>query len=160
GRMGAMVYGDPVREHLQFNENSLFTGHPHDYSNPEGGKALPEIQKLMFADKKREAAELITKSLLSIPVRQMSYQPFGDLYLDIPDKAEVSNYDRRLDMDAGLASVEYDAGGVHYRREYVASHPGESILVHLAADKPGSINAVVSLGCLQTRNGAEYTIAP
>ncbi len=33
GRIGAMIYGGTAEEHIQFNEETLWTGRPHDYSN-------------------------------------------------------------------------------------------------------------------------------
>ena len=33
GRLGAMVYGGKSTDHIQFNEETLWTGGPHDYSN-------------------------------------------------------------------------------------------------------------------------------
>jgi alpha-L-fucosidase 2 len=31
GRIGAMIYGGIAEEHIQFNEETLWTGRPHDY---------------------------------------------------------------------------------------------------------------------------------
>jgi alpha-L-fucosidase 2 len=45
----------------------------------------------------------------------------------------------------GIASVEYRAAGVKYRREMFASYPDHLIVVHLTADKPGSLNFRVRL---------------
>lgn len=33
GRIGAMVYGGTENEIIQFNEETLWTGQPHDYAN-------------------------------------------------------------------------------------------------------------------------------
>ena len=34
GRLGAMVFGGTADERVQFNEDTLWTGKPHDYSHP------------------------------------------------------------------------------------------------------------------------------
>ena len=34
GRLGAMVFGGVPRERIQFNEETLWTGGPHDYAHP------------------------------------------------------------------------------------------------------------------------------
>ena len=31
GRLGAMIFGGPSQERLQFNEDTLWTGEPHEY---------------------------------------------------------------------------------------------------------------------------------
>ena len=33
GRIGAMIYGGVAREQIQFNEETLWTGEPHEYHN-------------------------------------------------------------------------------------------------------------------------------
>ncbi len=33
GAMGAMVFGGVEHERIQFNEDTLWTGQPHDYAN-------------------------------------------------------------------------------------------------------------------------------
>jgi len=38
GRLGAMVFGGGADEHLQFNEDTLWTGTPHEYPTPRCGQ--------------------------------------------------------------------------------------------------------------------------
>lgn len=40
GRLGAMIYGNPGEDHIQFNEETLWTGRPHDYSNEGASQYL------------------------------------------------------------------------------------------------------------------------
>jgi alpha-L-fucosidase 2 len=37
GHMGAMVFGDPKQERIQFNEDTVWAGEPMDYVNSEAG---------------------------------------------------------------------------------------------------------------------------
>ena len=55
GRLGAMVFGDPSREILQLNENTIWAGGPNRNDNPDARAALPEIRKLIFEGKYKEA---------------------------------------------------------------------------------------------------------
>jgi acetyl esterase/lipase len=48
GRLGAMVYGGLECERLQLNEDSLWTGKPHEYQNEGAVKVLPELRALLF----------------------------------------------------------------------------------------------------------------
>jgi len=73
------------------------------------------------------------------PRYQADYQPFGDVWLSVTNNGNVTDYRRGLDITKALSYVTYTAGGVHYSREYFASAPHEAIVMHLAADKPGSI---------------------
>jgi len=44
GYMGAMVYGTVEKEHIQFNEETLWTGKPHDYAHKGASKYLEKIR--------------------------------------------------------------------------------------------------------------------
>lgn len=57
GRLGAMVFGGVVDERIQFNEDTLWTGHPHDYANTNALAWLPKIRALLAAGKKRKPAD-------------------------------------------------------------------------------------------------------
>ena len=35
GRLGAMVFGGVAAERIQLNEDTLWSGHPRDWNNPE-----------------------------------------------------------------------------------------------------------------------------
>ncbi|MDX1640428.1 MAG: glycoside hydrolase N-terminal domain-containing protein, partial [Balneolaceae bacterium] len=47
GRLGAMVFGNPTREELQLNEETVWAGEPGNNINPETGEAIPEIRRLL-----------------------------------------------------------------------------------------------------------------
>ena len=47
GRMGAMVFGGVDQERLQFNEDTLWTGQPHEYHHEGAAKFLPVIRQLL-----------------------------------------------------------------------------------------------------------------
>ena len=40
GRMGAMVFGDPRKERIQFNENTLYSGEPE---TPKNINIVPDL---------------------------------------------------------------------------------------------------------------------
>ena len=48
GRMGAMVYGTVLEEHIQVNEDSIWYGGPVDRNNPDTLKYLPKIRELLL----------------------------------------------------------------------------------------------------------------
>ena len=45
GRLGAMIFGNPQKERIQLNEESLWAGSPLNNNNPEALKNLPEIRR-------------------------------------------------------------------------------------------------------------------
>lgn len=66
------------------------------------------------------------------------YQLLGDLRVTLPGQVFPAQYQRDLDIGNSLAHVSYQSGGVHYQREYLASHPDEVLVERLTADKPGA----------------------
>ncbi len=49
GRLGAMVFGGIEQEHLQLNEDTLWSGGPHRYDNPDAYQHLPPWNHGMIA---------------------------------------------------------------------------------------------------------------
>ncbi|MEO1011560.1 MAG: glycoside hydrolase family 95 protein [Bacteroidota bacterium] len=150
GRMGAMVYGGVTEDRIQFNEETLWTGEPHDYSNKGAYKHLRKIQQLLAEGKQKEADDLAAKEFMSQPLHQKAYQPFGDLLLQFPDHRDYTNYQRELNIDNAIARTSYVANGVTYTREFFVSKPDDVIAMRITADKPGKLN--FSLGL----NSAHY----
>lgn len=159
GRMGAMVFGGVPDERIQFNEDTLWKGQPHDYVRTGAHDHLAEIRKLLFEGHPKEAGDLVRATFLSDPVRQKAYQPFGDLHFHFTGLTNVTDYRRDLNLDSAIAGVIYRAGGVSYRREAFASHPDQVIVVRLTADRPGHINFTLKMDSPQT-NSATRTVAP
>jgi alpha-L-fucosidase 2 len=139
GRLGAMVFGGPSEEHIQFNESTVWTGVPREYQHEGAVKVLPQLRQLLREGKQAEAEALAMKDFMSVPLRQEKYQPFGDVRLKLAG-GEATDYRRELDLDSAVASVRYRAGGVTYRREVFASYPDQVIVVRISADKPGAVS--------------------
>ena len=145
GRLGAMVFGGAPEERIQFNEATLWTGEPRDYSNPGAVNHLAAIRQLLFDGKQKEAEALAMKEFMSEPLKQMAYQPFGDVRLQFPGHDKVEDYRRELNLDEAVARTSYRVGGVRFEREVLASAPDGVIAVRLTADKPGQISFAVGL---------------
>lgn len=156
GRMGAMVFGGIADERLQLNESSVWTGGPHNYAHPGAVKHLPEIRRLLFAGKQREAEELAEREFMSIPLRQHFYQPMADLRLKLTgiEADKVSDYRRSLDLETATATTTYMANGVNYEQQVFASFPDQVIVVTLKADKPGALSLTASLPTPHKRSEA------
>ena len=145
GRLGGMVFGGLEKEHIQFNEDSLWTGIPRDYSNPQAYEYLPEIRRLLLKGEQNEAERLATRTFMSIPLRQERFQPFGDVWIEYDGSAAFSDYRRELDLDNAVASVEYKRGDVTFTRSIFASYPDQVLVIHLSADKPKQLNIILSM---------------
>ncbi len=145
GSLGAMVFGGPEREQIQFNEETVWTGHPREYQHPGAVKSLPEIRRLLAEGKQPEAEALAMREFMSEPLRQMAYQPLGDIRLEFPGHENATHYQRRLDLDQAVASVSYQVEGVVYERQVVSSYPDQVLAIQLGADQPGKVGFRVTI---------------
>jgi alpha-L-fucosidase 2 len=145
GRLGAMVFGGIADERIQFNEDTLWTGHPHDYVRSTARDALPELRRLIAEGNIKDAEKLGREKFISDPVRQKAYQPFGDLRFHFIGQENATDYRRELDLDSAVARVSYRVGDVAYRREVFASHPANVIFVRLTADRPAQLGFTLAL---------------
>jgi alpha-L-fucosidase 2 len=149
GRLGAMVFGGAASERLQLNEDTLSAGGPYDPNNHEALPALPEARRLIFEGRYKEANDLIGAKMMARPIKQMPYEPVGDLKLEFPDHFDVIDYRRELDLETAIAKVSYKSGEVNFTREVFASPVDQVIVVHLTSDRPNQINFIASMATPQ-----------
>lgn len=145
GRLGAMVFGGVAKEHLQLNEESLWAGEPADAYPDHFRENLAEVQRLVLAGKIAEAAALGQAKMTKSPTSFRSYEPLGDLWIEMGHGMEIEGYRRELALNAGVHSTTYTIDGVEYRREAFISAVDDVLAVRLSASKPGRIDARVSL---------------
>jgi alpha-L-fucosidase 2 len=140
GRLGGMVFGGVGRERIQLNDDALWAGGPKERNNPEALQALPEVRKLLFADKNAEATALAGRTMMGIPPRIESYQTLGDLLVDVPGVERVTDYRRWLDLSAGTAITEYQFDGARFTQTVFSSVPDQVLVVHFECDQPQRIS--------------------
>ncbi|MBE6238941.1 MAG: glycoside hydrolase family 95 protein [Bacteroidales bacterium] len=146
GRLGAMVFGDPAKEHLQLNEETVWAGQPNSNANPsvEPG-AIDEIRKLIFDGKYRAAQDMVDQKIFFKVNHGMSYQSVGDLYLEFPGHENYSDFYRDLDISDAVASVRYKVDGVEYGREVISAFADDVVAVNLTASEKGKVTFNTSL---------------
>ena len=145
GRLGAMIFGNPFKEQIQLNENTIWAGSPYNNANPKALKALPEIRKLIFEGDYEKAQDMANKDIISQTAQGMPYQTVGSLYLHFPGSENYTDYYRDLNLEEATATVKYKVDGVSFKRVVFASFPDQVIIVRLTADKPGKINFLASM---------------
>jgi alpha-L-fucosidase 2 len=140
GRLGAMIFGGVEGERIQLNEDTLWSGSPYDPNNPEALEALPEVRRLIFEGKFKEADALIGAKMMAKPIKQMPYQTLGDLRLAFPKAEVISRYQRTLDIDNAISSISYMIGDTTFTREIFSSAVDQVIVVRLTASRSGQIS--------------------
>ncbi len=140
GRQGAMIFGNPLNEHFQLNENTLYSGEPSStFKNVNIQNDLPLVIKMLEEEKYVEADKYVTDNWLGR--LHQNYQPFGDLYLNFEgDKNKITNFSRELDIENSIATVSFKMDGVTFTREVFASFPDQLIVMRISADKKASVS--------------------
>lgn len=140
GRMGAMIFGDVMKEHIQVNEDSMWYGAPADRRNPDTLNYLPEIRRLILAGEIRKAEKLMKFAMSGCPESMHPYQTLGDIYFDFENIEQITSYERSLDIDKAIHENTFVARGVTYKRETFLSAPDQVMVMRLTADEKNSIS--------------------
>ena len=136
GRLGAMVFGDVGVEHLQINDDTLWSGDPSNWDRPDAKAAFAEVRRLTLAGD-YEGADKAAHGLMGAFTQ--SYLPLGDLWLTFEHGNLGRNYRRELHLGDAVATVRYQVGDIRYTREVIASAPAGVIAVRIACDRPGMV---------------------
>ena len=145
GRLGACVFGNPSKERIQLNEESIWDGEVRDRNNPNAGAAVQKMREMLFADDVAGAEALALTDFLAIPRRLPCYQTLGDLHLDFGSIGEVTDYRHELNLSTAIVSTSFTAQGVQYRREVFSSATDQVIVMRFTANQPGNISFTATL---------------
>ncbi len=158
GRLGAMIHGGASEEHLQLNDNTLWSDEPGRRDLPlDVTRDFDRVAAMLRRGDYAEAADHITKHWGGRA--QPCYQPLGDLRIRFEGHSPGADYERALDLQTAIATARY--GG--YTREYFASFPDQVIAIRLVAPRPGSLAFRAALASIhptaKSRAAARDTIA-
>lgn len=151
GRLGAMIFGEPLHERLQLNDITVWSGGPQpDANRANAYLALPDIRAALAKGDYATAQKLVAANMTTTgraeSAYDASYETLGDLTLESSLGSEpVSNYWRWLDIATAVSGVEFTADGKTYRRETFSSAPDHVLVTHLTCDHPGQISFTLQL---------------
>ena len=131
--MGAMIYGGTETEEIQLNEETFWSGQPHNNNSSESLEYLSEVRRLIFQGKEDEASKLIDQHFVKGP-HGMRFLPLGSVKLKLGHK-DVTKYERALNLGDATATTSYIYDGVKYERTVFASQADNVIVVQLKASK-------------------------
>ncbi len=140
--MGAMIYGGTDVEEIQLNEETFWSGQPHNNNSKESLQYLSQVRDLIFEGKEEEAARLIDQHFVKGP-HGMRFLPLGSLKLSLGHK-DVTNYERALNLGDATATTSYIYNGVKYERTVFASLADSVIIIQLKAGKKGALSLDMS----------------
>ena len=137
--LGAMVYGGTNEEEIQLNEETFWSGSPHNNNSLESKEHLQEVRDLIFEGKEKDAHALLDKYFIKGP-HGMRYLPLGSVKLQFPNLGEPTQYRRELNLGDATTTTKYVVDGVTYERTAFASQADNVIIVRLQANKKGALS--------------------
>ena len=159
GKTGGILFGQVGKDQIHFNEKTLWNGGPSESRpNYNGGNRKNAVTEQQL-EEIRQSADNHSSSVFPLGTGGLNnvmgdgngmgnYQDFGDLFLDFSQSGmtneNVTNYVRDLDMRTAISSLHYDYEGVHYVREYFATHKDGVMVIHLTASEKGKLSFTAS----------------
>lgn len=143
GYMGGMVFGMPPKDHIQISEETFWAAGYKGIQQDNSAKWLEYARRCAGGertdDKGLSTAFVVNKHMSE---GTNGFMSAGNLMVDfeMPENPVIRNYYRDLNLDTGIAHVQYEYDMVTYYREYMASYPDETIAVHYSADRGNSLN--------------------
>ena len=132
-RMGAMVFGGTQTAEIQLNEETFWSGGPHDNNSKTSLQYLTEVRSLIFDGKEREAENLINQQFIPGP-HGMRFLTLGSVKMDFGHE-QVQDFCRELDLQTATATTTYTCNGVKYTRRAIASMADGIVVVNIKASK-------------------------
>lgn len=123
GRMGAMLFGGIKEDHIQFNEQSLWSGD----NNWDGAY---ETGDHGFG----------------------AYRNFGDITIEFDRSSNAENYYRALSIFSGVHTTSFQINNVHYQTEAFASYPDQVMVFKYSCGKNGSLSGSITMQSAQGAN--------
>ncbi|MDE6357396.1 MAG: glycoside hydrolase family 95 protein, partial [Eubacteriales bacterium] len=163
GKLGAMIYGEILREQIVLNESSMWSGSYEETDRKDSFNYLEEIRKLISEDKNFEAEQLFLKHFTCLGKGTNyahgadapfgCYQILGRLHISYFQATSfsretsecVEDYKRILNIKNGLANVSFKTWDINYNRFYLASKKQKTIYIYLTASKENKINISIGL---------------
>ena len=165
GAIGGVVFGGADSEHIQFNEETLWTGGP-SASRPNyiGGNIMnrdiyvKQAQDYLAAGNTSAATSICNTYLIGESAGYGNYQTFGDFFLDFTlPQGDQTNYRRELDIRNAIAGVSFTDGNVSFKREYFVSYPDDVMVMRITADEADAISFTLRYGSPGGRTGVTTT---
>ena len=133
GHLGGMVYGRADEEIIALNEDTFWSGSPHDNDSQEAYAHLAEVRQLIFDGKEEEAHQLVDRHFIKGP-HGMKYLPLGEMRLQFPHRQEAQYLGRSLDLDRAVATSRFTIHGMSGEQEASTTTCTQTVFASMADD--------------------------
>ncbi|MBO4754754.1 MAG: glycoside hydrolase N-terminal domain-containing protein [Bacteroidales bacterium] len=145
-RMGAMIYGGVQEEEIQLNEETFWSGGPHDNNSTMSKYYLNTVRDLIFKGREDEAHRIVDRRFIVGP-HGMKFLTLGSLKILNDSLEDVSDYERELNLADATAEVSFRSGSAQFTRKAFASMADSIVVVRLKASAPARMSFFLDHQC-------------
>lgn len=143
GFLGAMVYGRTDTETIAMNSDTLWTGFPRPSQVKNGAnEAFLKARDLAMKGEYRKAQDILEDKVLAHC--SQAYMPLCHIKYKFKNSSLLKNYERQLDLEAGVNTVTYSRGKNKFKRESFVSAPEDAYIEHISCNQK-ALNFEISL---------------
>lgn len=134
GRIGGMVFSDPLLDKIQISEESLWTGQPYESEALYYMHDLKKIREHAFEGDYSGAEKETIRTMYG--GQSYPYTTYGNLFIETGSvTSEVQDYHRELDMETGIVRTVYTIGKKHYEKEVFVSLEEDCLIININCDR-------------------------
>ena len=143
GRLGVMVFGNPINERIQLNDDSLWP-HSSGWDEPKGTpQDLSIIRNFLIKGDAKTADSLLVKKFSNKDIT-LSHQTLGDLFLDW-EHNQISDYSRSLNLSTAISTTQYKTQDYPVIQKVFVSNPHQVIAIEIKSEHPNGLNGTIRL---------------
>lgn len=157
GRIGAVVFGGTKTEKIALNEDTLWAGYPEKTQQDMPKDFQERIIELTKKERYADATKL-TQELLSQSTDSQMYVPFGNLFLEMTEEEDITEYERELDLETAEVVIRYQNHGSLVERRCLISEPHQVLVYTIKSEKPFSLKIWAEGGYLNRVDGSTGVI--
>ncbi|MBR1591587.1 MAG: glycoside hydrolase family 95 protein [Ruminococcus sp.] len=143
GRIGGMIFGNPVDEVIKLNEDSIWSGGLRHRINPDAQEGLEEVRRLISEGDIPQAEKIAFEKLQGVTPNMRHYMPLGNLNIHMELDGKAREYSRSLDIENAVSDVLFKVNGIEFKREVFVSAPDEVMVIRISCEK----SSMISLDC-------------
>ncbi len=151
GRLGAMLYGGFGEEKISLNDDTLWSGYPHEREPRDRSESYRDIKCLVKENRIGEAEALFQRELSSD--YSESYQPLGDLLISYEGVQSYDSFSRSLDLETAVYSEVFLSDEIAINKTAFLSYPADALLYRVETE----CDAGLSL-CIGFRSPLHYSV--
>lgn len=160
GVMGAMVYGQPLREIIVLNRSGLFMPWHEPLPPVDTAPHLPEIRRMLADGEYQRAADYVVELSHREGWGEKRWTdpfiPAFDLCIDMQEQGSVQRYGRGVDFSTGVASVGWEDNRGTFLRRLFVSREHNVVALSATCSTPGSLHCSLRLAIRPVVQSGEW----